>query len=90
MKGQLAMKEACGDLKSGCKRTCKEAVADVLYRFPPPRDCIVGEWGSYSSCVKLVVVVVNLLLDQYYIQQSLEENHALLLLNIEHVLKFHV
>ena len=52
MKGQLAMKEACGDLKSGCKRTCKEAVADVLYRFPPPRDCIVGEWSSYSSCSK--------------------------------------
>ena len=50
MKGQLAMKEACGDLKSGCKRTCKEAVADVLYRFPPPRDCIVGEWSSWSSC----------------------------------------
>ena len=52
MKGQLVMKEACGDLKSGCKRTCKEAVADALYRFPPPRDCIVGEWTSYSSCSK--------------------------------------
>ena len=52
MKGQLAIKEACGDIKSGCKRTCKEAVADVLYKFPPPRDCIVGEWGSWSSCNK--------------------------------------
>ena len=46
------MKEPCGDVKSGCKRTCKEAVADVLYRFPPPRDCIIGEWGPYSSCSK--------------------------------------
>ena len=52
MKGQLAMKEPCGDLKSGCKRTCKEAIADVLYNFPPPRDCIVGEWSSYSSYTK--------------------------------------
>ena len=49
-KGQLAIKEKCGDVKSGCKRTCKEAVADVLYRFPPPRDCIVGEWTSWSEC----------------------------------------
>jgi len=48
----LAIKEACGDIKSGCKRTCKEAVADVLYRFPPPRDCIVGEWSSWSNCSK--------------------------------------
>ena len=49
MKGQLAIKEACGDIKSGCKRTCEEAVADVLYNFPPPRDCIVGEWSSWSN-----------------------------------------
>ena len=53
MKGQLTMKEACGDLKSGCKRTCKEAVADVLYKFPPPRDCIVSEnWSAWSNCTK--------------------------------------
>ena len=51
-KGQLAIKEACGDIKSGCKRTCKEAIADVLFRFPPPRDCIVGEWTPYSTCSK--------------------------------------
>ena len=51
-KGQLSIKEACGDLKSGCKRTCNEAVADVLYKFPPPRDCVVGEWGAWSSCTK--------------------------------------
>ena len=51
-KGQLAIKEACGDIKSGCKRTCKEAIADVLFRFPPPRDCIVGDWTAYSTCSK--------------------------------------
>ena len=52
-KGQLAIKEACGDLKSGCKRTCDEAVADVLYNFPPPRDCIVEpNWGPWSQCSK--------------------------------------
>lgn len=53
-KRQLAIKEpACGDLKSGCKRTCDEAVADVLYNFPPPRDCTVEQkWGNWSNCTK--------------------------------------
>ena len=51
-KSQLTIKEACGDIKSGCKRTCKEAIADVLYKFPPPRDCIVGDWTEYSTCSK--------------------------------------
>lgn len=52
-KGQLAIKEpVCGDEESGCKRTCDETVADVLYKYPPPRDCIVGNWSGYNNCSK--------------------------------------
>ena len=49
----MVIKEpVCGDEESGCKRTCDETVADVLYKYPPPRDCIVGNWSGYNNCSK--------------------------------------
>ena len=51
-KARLNMQSSCSDNKSQCKRTCKDKVREVLYKFPRPRDCIVSEWGSWSSCNK--------------------------------------
>ena len=27
-------------------------INDLFYRFPKPKDCIVGPWGSWSGCSK--------------------------------------
>ena len=51
-KGRLMLKKSCSNDKSVCKMTCKDKIRDLLYRFPRPRDCIVGEWSEWSQCSK--------------------------------------
>ena len=51
-KARLTQKKICGTNKSSCKMTCKDKIRDMLYRFPRPRDCIVGDWGGWSKCSK--------------------------------------
>lgn len=51
-KSRLNMQSSCSNNKSQCKRTCKDKVREILYKFPRPRDCIVSSWGSWSSCSK--------------------------------------
>ncbi len=51
-KARLNLKTSCSNNKSTCKLTCKDKIRDVLFRFPRPRDCIVGPWGNWSSCTK--------------------------------------
>ena len=75
-KGQLAIKEACGDIKSGCKRTCEEAVADVLYNFPHLEIVLLENGVVGVAVVQVVEVVHNMLLDLFCIQLSLEEDLA--------------
>jgi len=49
---KLNNQKSCSNNKSECKMTCKMTVNDLMYRFPRPRDCIVGPWGSWSGCSK--------------------------------------
>lgn len=52
-KARLMIKgSGCSDDRSVCNMTCQDKIRDVLYRFPRPRDCIVGEWSSWSNCTK--------------------------------------
>jgi hypothetical protein len=51
-KRSLNLKSSCSNNKSTCKITCKDRVREVLYKYPRPRDCIVGTWGSWGSCTK--------------------------------------
>ena len=48
----LHQTKICGHNKSTCKMTCKDIVADVLYKFPNPKDCIVSNWTGYNNCNK--------------------------------------
>ena len=49
-KAKLNLKTSCSDNKSSCKLTCKDKIREMLYKFPRPRDCIVGDWGDWSEC----------------------------------------
>ena len=51
-KGKLNIQKSCSNNKSECKMTCKDKINDVFYRFPRPRDCIVGSFGAWSGCSK--------------------------------------
>ena len=51
-KRQLNQNKICSHNKATCKMTCKDIVADVLYRFPFPKDCVVSQWSGYSKCSK--------------------------------------
>ena len=51
-KRRLNQIKICGNNKSTCKMTCKDIVANILYKFPKPKDCIVSNWGEYNSCNK--------------------------------------
>ena len=52
-KRRLNIEKSCSPNKSStCKMTCKATIANVLYKFPRPRDCVVGQWGGWSSCSK--------------------------------------
>jgi hypothetical protein len=48
----LNSKVTCSDDPSTCKLTCNDKIRAVLYKYPRPRDCIVGSWGAWSSCSK--------------------------------------
>ena len=49
-KARLTQTKICSNNKSSCKMTCKDKIRDMLYRFPRPRDCIVGDWGAWDKC----------------------------------------
>jgi hypothetical protein len=49
---KLNLKKSCSNNKSQCKMTCKDKINDVFYKYPRPRDCIVGPWGEWSKCSK--------------------------------------
>ena len=49
---KLNNQKSCSNNKSECKMTCKMIINDLNYKYPKPRDCIVGDWGSWSSCSK--------------------------------------
>ena len=51
-KARLNLKSSCSDNKSTCKLTCKGKIREVLFKFPRPRDCIVGPWSGWSNCSK--------------------------------------
>ena len=51
-RSRLNLQKSCKNNKSECKMTCKDIVNDLYYRFPLPRDCIVGQWGNWSNCSK--------------------------------------
>ena len=46
------IEKSCSDDRSVCDKTCKDKIRDILYKFPRPRDCIVGEWSQWSQCSK--------------------------------------
>lgn len=49
---KLNNQKSCSNNKSECKMTCKMIINDLYYRFPKPKDCIVGPWGGWSECSK--------------------------------------
>lgn len=49
---KLNNQKSCSNNKSECKMTCKMIINDLYYRFPKPKDCIVGPWGGWSGCSK--------------------------------------
>ena len=55
-KGRLSIRRAppgsCSNNKSTCAVTCKDKIRNILYKYPRPRDCIVGAWKSWSNCSK--------------------------------------
>ena len=51
-KGRLNSKKVCSNNKSVCKITCKDKIRNVLYKYPRPRDCIVGNYSNWSTCSK--------------------------------------
>ena len=54
-KGRLNIKRPdgeCSTNKSTCAVTCKDKIRNILYKYPRPRDCIVGQWKSWSECSK--------------------------------------
>jgi len=51
-KARLNLKTSCSNNKSSCKLTCKDKIQELLFKFPRPRDCMVGSWGGWSSCSK--------------------------------------
>ena len=42
----------CSQNKSSCVVTCKGIIRDILYKYPRPRDCMVGAWKSWNECSK--------------------------------------
>ena len=36
--------------RSSCSPSCREIVRDLYERYPPPQDCIVNPWKSWSTC----------------------------------------
>ena len=51
-KARLNLKTSCSNNKSTCKLTCKNKIQEILFKFPRPRDCIVGHWSGWTSCSK--------------------------------------
>uniref|UniRef100_A0A6C0JEU4 Spondin-like TSP1 domain-containing protein n=1 Tax=viral metagenome TaxID=1070528 RepID=A0A6C0JEU4_9ZZZZ len=51
-KARLNLKTSCSNNKSTCKLTCKDKIQEVLFKYPRPRDCMVGPWDEWSSCNK--------------------------------------
>ena len=51
-KGRLNLKKSCSNNKSVCKITCKDKIRNILYKYPRPRDCIVGNYSNWSTCTK--------------------------------------
>lgn len=44
--------DRCGTAKSKCKMSCRDIVNDIKVKYPMPRDCIVGSYGSWGKCTK--------------------------------------
>ena len=51
-KARLNLKTSCSNNKSTCKLTCKDKIQELLFKFPRPRDCMVGAWESWRNCNK--------------------------------------
>jgi len=51
-KGRLHLKKSCSNNRSVCDRTCNDLIRAVEYKYPRPRDCIVGEWQRWDNCTK--------------------------------------
>ena len=51
-KARLNLKTSCSNNKSTCKLTCKDKIQELLFKFPRPRDCMVGDWGAWEQCSK--------------------------------------
>ena len=51
-KARLNLKTSCSNNKSTCKLTCKDKIQELLFKFPRPRDCMVGPWEGWRSCSK--------------------------------------
>ena len=49
---KLNNQKSCSNNKSECKMTCKMIINDLNYRYPKPRDCIVGDWEPWGKCSK--------------------------------------
>ena len=49
---KLNNQKSCSNNKSECKMTCKMIINDMFFRFPKPKDCIVGDWGAWGGCSK--------------------------------------
>ena len=51
-RARLNNQKSCSNNKSECKMTCKMTINDLYYKYPKPKDCIVGDWGPWGSCSK--------------------------------------
>ncbi len=49
---KLNNQKSCSNNKSECKMTCKMTIDDLYFKYPIPKDCIVGDWGQWSGCSK--------------------------------------
>ena len=83
MKGQLAIKEACGDIKSGCKRTCKKQLLMFYISFLLLEIVLLENGVVGVVVIKVVEAVHKVPPDQFCIQLNLEEDLARQQLNIK-------
>lgn len=49
---RLNLQKSCSNNPQECKSVCKLIISELNYKYPRPRDCVVGSWSNWSGCSK--------------------------------------